>query len=139
MKKFNTNTPLPDLKNALDRWVTFLTKAHEFSKNKVPSELKNEPGIEKAITVLDTLYLDDTERQLYEGHLKWLRDEDAAIELAEYRGKIKGKIEGEEIGLIKGKIEGKLEIAKALKNSGMSVENIQTFTGLSFDEINQIV
>ena len=57
LKKFHTNTPLPDLKNALDRWVTFLTKAHEFSKNKVPSELKNKPDFKKAITVLDTLYL----------------------------------------------------------------------------------
>ena len=64
LKKFDGTKPLQDLKTSLDRWVTFLTKAHDFSKNKVPSELKAEPGIEKAITLLDTLYLDDTERQL---------------------------------------------------------------------------
>ena len=83
-------------------------------------ELNAEPGIEKAITVLVTLYLTESEREVYEGHLKWLRDEDAAIELAEHRGKI----------------EGKIEIAKALKASGMSVNDIQKYTGISLSDIS---
>lgn len=130
LKKFDGSKPLQELKTSLDRWVTFLTKAHDYSKAQVPIELQAEPGIEKAITILDTLYLDDSERQLYEGHLKWLRDEDAAIELAEHRG----KIEGEKIGIEKGKIE----IAKALKLSGIPLSDIQKYTGIPLSQLESL-
>jgi len=130
LKKFDGSKPLQELKTSLDRWVTFLTKAHDYSKAQVPIELQAEPGIEKAITILDTLYLDDSERQLYEGHLKWLRDEDAAIELAEHRG----KIEGEKIGIEKGKIE----IAKVLKMSGIPLSDIQKYTGIPLSQLESL-
>ena len=47
------------------------------------------------------------------------------------KGMMKGKIEGK----IEGKVEGKIEIAQALKKSGMSLVDIQKFTGLSMEEI----
>ena len=146
LKKFDGSKPLQELKTSLDRWVTFLTKAHDYSKAQVPIELQAEPGIEKAITILDTLYLDDFERQLYEGHLKWLRDEDAAIELAEHRGKlegkregiVEGKLEGERIGIEIGMEKGKIEIAKALKMSEIPLSDIQKYTGIPLSQLESL-
>ena len=129
LKKFTAD--LQHLKSALDRWVTFLTKAHEYSKNKIPIELKEDPAIEKAIEVLDTLYLEEDERAYYESRLKWLRDEEAAISKAEYRGRIKGKSEGK----AEGKAEERLTIAKKLLASGMTLDQVMGLTGLTKAEI----
>ena len=154
LKKFDKEIPLSNLKKSLDRWMTFLTKAQEFSKNQIPEELKAEPGLEKAIKVLDTLYLDEVERTVYEGRLKWLRDEDAAIEKAKERGRIegiaKGKAQGMSEGLAKGKAQGKAEgkaegehekainVAKKLKSKGMDRSEISAITGLGEEEIRKL-
>ena len=132
LKKFTTD--LAHLKTSLDRWVTFLTKAHEFSKTQIPQVLKQEPGLEKAITVLDTLFLNEKERDLYDGQLKWLRDEEAAIQKALLRGEEKGRVEGK----VEGRLEGKQEIAKTLKTRGFSCSDIAGITGLSINEIDSL-
>ncbi len=129
LKKFSAD--ISHLKTSLDRWVTFLTKAHEFSKNKIPKELASEPGLKKAITVLDTLYLDEKERDYYEGQLKWLRDEEAAIQKALLRGEEKGKVEGRIEGKIEGRREERVAIAIKLKKAGMSLKQIQKITGIN--------
>ena len=118
----------------MDRWVTFLTKAHEFSKTQIPQVLKQEPGLETAITVLDTLFLNEKERDLYDGQLKWLRDEEAAIQKALLRGEEKGRVEGK----VEGRLEGKQEIAKTLKTRGFSCSDIAGITGLSINEIDSL-
>ncbi len=46
--------------------------------------------------------------------------------------------DGEVDGLKKGKIEGKIEVAKQMKNMGLSDDVIQKATGLSVDEITKI-
>lgn len=38
------------------------------------------PEVQKAMRVLETLSLDDDERVVYDGQLRWLRDEDAGLE-----------------------------------------------------------
>jgi predicted transposase/invertase (TIGR01784 family) len=129
LKKFSKD--LDHIQTSLDRWVTFLTKAHEFSKNKIPKELKKEAALEKAINVLNSLYLEEDERTFYEARLKWLRDEDASIQ----RALQKGKLEGIKEGKLEGIKEGKLETAKQLKKRGFSTTEIEDFTGLSEAEI----
>ena len=132
LNKFHAD--MAHLKTSLDRWVTFLTKAHEFSKHSIPDALRQEKEVAKAIVALDTLYLNDTERALYEGQLKWLRDERAAIEKAHYEGQLEGRIEGEELGLKK----GRMETARALKAAGMPLADIQKYTQLNHDDIESL-
>ena len=62
--------------------------------------------LKKAAHVLDTLNLDDEERLLYEGQLKWLRDEEAGIDKAYARGVAAGE---ELLKVEKQKAEEKLE------------------------------
>ena len=73
---------LTDVRTTLDRWTDFLKKAHQYNKNKIPSQLSEIQSIEKAIKVLDTMYLNEDERDVYEARLKWLRDEEMALRKA---------------------------------------------------------
>jgi len=132
LEKFDID--LKHMKTALDRWTQFLRRAEEYEKNKIPKELAKDPAVKKAIEVLDTLYLDKEEREIYEGRLKWLRDEAEIISESREEAKGEGLIEGEEIGLKK----GKKEIAKTLKNRGMSIEEIIEITGLSQENIKNL-
>ena len=59
------------------------------------------------------------------------------------KGKAEGKAEGIQEGLVKGKAEGiqenKKEIAKKLFQSGQTKEFISSITGLSLEELNNIL
>ena len=84
LEKFDKE--LSHLKTVLDRWITFLKKAGEYVKNDIPKELEEIPEIKKAVEVLDTMYLEKDERDLYEARLKWLMDEDAIIDTVREEG-----------------------------------------------------
>ncbi|MEX8549038.1 MAG: hypothetical protein V5804_15675 [Mucilaginibacter sp.] len=49
-----------------------------------------------------------------------------------------GKMEGKQEGEMEGRSKEKLEIAKALKANGISIEIIAKTTGLSADEIENL-
>ena len=57
------------------------------------------------------------------------------IATAEHKGIEKGRILGKEEGLKQGQTEEKKKIAKALKDMGMSIEDISRATGMGLDEI----
>ena len=124
LEKFNKD--IKHLKTVLDRWATFLTKAHEYSKDKIPTELSKVPEIKKAIVELEHMYFDEKEQDLYDARLKWMLDEDAALEAAEYKGKAEGKT------------ERNIEIAKSLLKKGLSIKEISEVTGLSEQEIKKL-
>ena len=79
----------------------------------------------------------------YEESLKVYWDWQNTIATAEHKGIEKGRILGKEEGLKQGKEEGlkqgqteeKKKIAKALKDMGMSIEDISRATGMGLDEI----
>ncbi len=141
LEKFETD--IHHVKTALDRWVTFLKKAHRLEKSKLPKEMR-EKSIEKALDVLTELYLTQDEREVYDARLKWLRDEAAAVEKAEIiargegvkegfeqgqkigiqKGEKIGIQKGEKIGIQKGQKLAIQEIVKKLKASGMSASEI---------------
>jgi predicted transposase/invertase (TIGR01784 family) len=128
LKKFNKD--LSHLTTALDRWVTFLSKAEQWEKGTVPVEFKNDPAIKKAADALDALSLDEKEREVYEARLKWLRDEAAAIEKARLKGLEKGREEERAYAH-----QEKLIIARKLAASGMEKQQIMLITGLSFEDV----
>ena len=81
-----------DVKTALDKWVSFLNRAYEIDKDKIPKELETDENIKKAIEKLDIMYLDKEEREIYENDLKALRIHNAEIKIAEEKGIQKGAI-----------------------------------------------
>lgn len=134
LKKFNKD--LSHLTTALDRWVSFLTKAEQWERNFVPRELKDDPAIKKAAYALDTLSLDKEEREIYEAQLMWLRDQAAILKKTQEDFIEIGREEGEVIGLQKGEVIG-LEKAtrsiaiRMLKKGTFSIETISQTTGLT--------
>ncbi len=117
------------IKTTLERWVTFMTRSYDLKENTLPATLQD-PLLKKAVHILDEVNLNEEERTLYEGQLKWLRDEAGAVE--------KAVLEAKEDAFAEGKLEGKLEVSKALKASGMPIAKIVRITGLSVQDIQSI-
>ena len=118
-----------DLKTALERWVSFLNRAYEIDKDKIPKELEDDENIKKAIEKLEIMYLDKDERELYEIDLKALRVHNAEIKIAEKKGIEKG--------IEKGENKKALEIAKNLLDV-LDNETIAIKTGLTLEEIEKL-
>ena len=95
--------------------------------------------------------LSGTQEQMfaYEGRLKRIFDEEAAVREAELRaeeaeqrgeikGEIRGEIRGEEIGTRKGRRKEKEEVAHRLLTKGMDIEVVAEITELNEVEIREI-
>jgi predicted transposase/invertase (TIGR01784 family) len=123
LNKFGAD--LDPIKTALDRWITFLKKAHHYEKNSLPQELKQDPAIIKAFEILTHLSLDKAEREIYEARLKWLRDEAAAIEKAE--------LESFEHGKQKGRQEERKILALRLIAKGLPLQEVAELSGLALN------
>jgi predicted transposase/invertase (TIGR01784 family) len=95
-----------------------------------------------ASRVLVTISRDEKEQARLMSEFKYEVDTQSRILNAEWRGEQKGRLEGRLEGIVegerKGKMEEKMEIAKALKDTGESVDRIILVTGLSFDEIAKL-
>ncbi|OCL26023.1 transposase [Orenia metallireducens] len=128
LEKYNKD--LSEVQTALDRWTEFLKRAHEYNKNQIPAQLAEIKSIEKAIRVLDAMYLNEDERELYEARLKWLRDEEMALKKAEEKGREEGRREGVE--------EGKKEMVNNLLKLGVEIDKIIEASGLSKEEIQNL-
>lgn len=132
LEKFDKS--YPELKTALDRWITFFLKAVDLDSKMLPKELEADVTISKAVKVIETINFDEQERMIYEGQKVWMMDEAAALE--------KKYLIGKEEGILEGKIEGELakslEIAKVLKTKGFSLEQITEITRLPLDDIQRL-
>ena len=116
-----------DLKTRLDKWLYFIKHLEDFQT--IPTIFKDEvftQAFEKA--ELAKFGQEDLEK--YEMNLKIYRDYKNTVDTAFDEGKLEGKLEGKQ--------EGKLEIAKALKISGISTKIIIEATGLSEVEVNKL-
>jgi predicted transposase/invertase (TIGR01784 family) len=101
-------------------WLRFL-KAETEEEFKMVSE-KN-PMIEEAYCKLQVMSEDEANRMIYEARLKAQRDEYSRIQGALRKGREQGLEQGRE------------QVARNLKNLGISVEKIAQATGLSVDVI----
>lgn len=144
-----------DVKTTLDRWIAFLNRAYELEKDKIPTELAVDESVKKAVEKLDVMYLDREERELYEGELKAIRDYIACMQTAEIKGIQQGIQRGIEQGIQKGIQQGiERGIEKGIEQGatqkiketviqanklGMDNITISKLTGLTEEEINQII
>jgi len=129
LKKFQKE--LPEIHTTLERWITFLNKAHEYSKDNLPKEIATEE-IKKAMQELEIMYFNEIEQDHYESQQRRYLDE---ISYA----KQKEREQKQEERKIQNAIDTtKIEIAVKGINAGFSNEVIETMTDLTTQQINAI-
>ena len=106
-------------RNTIDEWIYFF-------KNEIIEDSFTAKGLKEAKEELDILKLSDRERREYEAYLEDLRYE-ASMFHSSYK-----------VGEMKGIKEGKREMAKTLKNNGVSLDIIVASSGLSKEEIEKL-
>ena len=111
----------------LEQWIYFLSTAD------IPHDA-TAPGLDEARHKLQLEKMTHAEREAYYRHLDnlvILRDN---ITTAYEEGKMEGLAEVR----AERRAEGISEIARKMKEGGLSVEQIQQFTGLSLEEITKL-
>jgi len=126
LKKFKKE--LPEIHTTLERWITFLNKAHEYSKEDLPREIATEE-IRKAMEQLEIMYFNDIEQEHYESQQRRYLDE-LSIERQEER-KIQKAVD-------EAVLESNFVIAKKMKSKGKLTDEIVDFTGLSHHQIEEL-
>jgi len=126
LKKFKKE--LPEIHSTLERWITFLNKAHEYSKDNLPKELAIEE-IKKAMEELEVMYFNETEQEHYESQQRRYLDEDALAKQEERKiqNAVNDAVDNRNI-----------EIAKEMKLAKEPIDKIIKFTGLSKDQIDKL-
>jgi hypothetical protein len=124
LKKFRGK--LQTVKTTLERWIIFLNNAHKYTKDNLPEELAEIKEIRKASLKLDTMYLDEKEKNYYEGQQKFLLDENSRLK------------EAVEKAGVEAKTQEKLEIAKKLIKHSLTNEEIAEDTGLTLEQIQAL-
>ena len=126
MPKFNKS--VDELETRFEKWMYVLKNLPKLQE--LPSQLQ-ESVFEKIFRVAEIAKMNKQEIAEYEDNLKKYRDMNSALATA--------KMEGEIIGELKGKIEGKNETALKMLEDGMSIENICKYTGLSEEQVKELI
>ena len=125
-------------KKLYDLWLTFLTQVHE-DMQEVPPVLMEEEITKEAVQYLERWSYSAAELEIYDRYWDSIRVERTFILDAHDEG----RAEGEAIGLEKGRAEGKAEAVREMAldahRRGLSVAQIQAFTGLSEAQIKKLV
>jgi len=135
LKKYTKD--LPEIPTMLERWITFLNKAYEYSKDNLPKELAKDEAIKKAMDELEKMYFTDTEKEHYESQQRKYMDETALKKQEECKIQA-AKKEGINEGMEKGMEKGIYETAKNGIIAGFSNEIIKTMTKLTDEQIDKI-
>ena len=126
---------LSKMKQTIDIWAAFLTKYDllDQKQNELP-EAPDFSNLKKALNIINVMNFSDEERNSYEDHLKWLRDETSALNKKYEKGKAEGKAEG----LAEGREEGIKKTALKMLRKKMDIDTISEITELSVDEIKKL-
>ena len=138
-------------KTPLDEWIKFL-KTGEID------DTATAKGLPEARERLRVDAMTVAEKQAYDREMEALRYQRSVIQTGWIEGHAEGKAEGRAEGKVEGKAEGlaegraeglakglaegemnaKMEMAKKMKDSGMSVDTIIAITGLSEADVNSL-
>jgi len=114
---------------ALDRWSTFLTRAHEIKHDRIPQQLQQDQII-KAISSVDRMF-NEEERNIYEVRMQALADVANKIASAKEEGMQKGREEGRDSTVA-------LMINKAFQ-SGLTHEAIAEMFDLELQQVKSLL
>jgi len=134
-----------ELETIEDKWAYFLKNAHKTPLHALPAML-HEPEIEEAFEVLEKIGRNAAQKQLYDAAHMLRMDHISQIETGYEKGLEKGRRQGQQEGHQKGLQEGHekgakdkaIEIAKALKATGVDLATIAAASGLSQQEIKAL-
>ncbi|ATY84004.1 hypothetical protein CVV65_02730 [Kyrpidia spormannii] len=120
------------LERRLVRWMLFFMAK---SREQLEALAEMDPAIKKAKTTLEFLSQDEEARRLYEQRLKWKMTYEAEIHGAKAEGREEGRKEGRE----EGERQAKQEVATRLLRMGLTVDQVAEGTGLSRQEVADIL
>jgi predicted transposase/invertase (TIGR01784 family) len=124
-----------ELVTHFDKWMYVLKNLHKLQSR--PRKLQ-ERIFEKLFEEAQIAKLNPTDMKTYQESLKALRDSYSVLETARKEGERIGEIRGEKRGEKRGEAFAQKRIAKALKDSGVSIEVIEQATGLTREQIEQL-
>jgi predicted transposase/invertase (TIGR01784 family) len=116
----NFQTPENGLTTRLDKWLYFIKHLEDFQA--IPTIFRD-AVFHQAFATAELATLSGAELDRYEASLKVFRDNNAVLDYAQ------------KTAFDEGKLEGKLEVARALKASGVEASVIAAATGLALSEI----
>lgn len=123
-----------------ERWIYVLKNMETLER--MPFKARK-AVFERLEEIADVGALSKHEREVYDNSLKVYRDYLVTMEAAKIEGRAEGRAEGREEGREEGRAEGreegreegKFEVARKMKEDGMSAEIIAKYTGFTIDEI----
>ncbi len=114
-------------------WLRFLTEINE-QTDVMPEDMKEEPSLNKALSILQVTGLNNRERLGYDKFVDavcWHR--------TLMRGaREDGVEEGKKLGIEEGLKKGKIEMARKMLQENVCVEVVQKVTGLTAEEISRL-
>ena len=129
--------------NHLEEWLKYL-------KEGVIDENTTAPGLQEAKHKLEYMAMSKKDKLAYDEHINAMMIQNDVISTAHkegwadgwYDGRAKGLAaglaEGREKGREEGREEGRIAMVRTLKDNGMPLDMIATYTGLTLDEIKEI-
>lgn len=125
-----------------DLLISFLTEI-DTNTEQVPTELKENPEIQKALEELKVTGFTEEELRAYEKLLDNIRVERTlqqdSYEKGVEEGMEKGIKQGVEIGLTKGQNKEKFTIAQKMLSAKLPYSQIIAFTGLTEEQLKEIL
>jgi predicted transposase/invertase (TIGR01784 family) len=112
----------------LDEWISFLKTGD------IPDNAKA-PGLAEAREQLDVHKMSRAERAEYYAHMEAIRYQRSVLQT----GLIEGRMEGLAEGLAEGEKKGLEKSVLAAYRNSLSIEQIQAFSGLSEEQIHEIL
>ena len=119
-------------------WLKFLKEVGE-EMTSLPDELAENDQIRKAAELCEEGAFTPEELAIYEGYWDWVRIEKTIKEGSLAKGRAEGRAEGRVKGRAEGRTEGKMETALKMLEDGMSVANVCKYTGLSNQQIEELL
>lgn len=129
-----------ELDTHFDKWLFVLR--HLSNLQNRPEKLQ-EKVFQQIFKVAEIAKFSNKEKEAYQKSLKTYRDINNVVDTAREEGMeegvVKGRKEGIEEGKIKGKKEFAVELARKMKKDGKSNEQIKEYTGLTDNEIDNLL
>jgi len=119
-------------------WLRFLKETGEKMKS-LPLELQENEDIRQAAQLCEEAAFTPEELAIYEKYWDIISTEKTLYYGALLKGKTEGKAEGREEGRAEGKTHTLQQVVIDAKQSGFSLEQIQLFTKLSTEQIQEIL
>ena len=95
-------------------------------------------AFEKLEQITDIAALSKEERMKYDESIKVYRDIKATLAYSKKEGYEDGIAKGREQGRMEGRAEGRMEVARTMKNKGMSLELISEITQIPIEELDNL-